>query len=55
MVPEPLKISCKVEVDDAFKNRTEDFYWKTCTWTRLGQPDDDSDDATCRVEAVNDN
>ena len=55
MVPEPFKLSCKVEVDDAFENRKEDFYWKTCTWTRLGQADDGSDDATCRIEAVNDN
>ena len=48
MVPEKLKLSCKVEVDDAFENSREDFFWKTCTWTRV------SDNTKCQITAIDD-
>ena len=48
MVPEKLKLSCKVEVDDSDKHSREDLYWKMCTWTRI------SDNAKCQITAIDD-
>ena len=48
MVPEKLKLSCKVEIDDDFENSREDLFWKTCSWTRV------SDNAKCQITAIDD-
>ena len=46
MVPNRLKLSCSIQVDNDSINN-EELFWKTCTWTRL------SDNSDCLLYAVN--